>query len=90
MEGVQNVLYRFQSLSERRLVHNPRRSEDRPDGVYAEQELGLEYIYGGFYAFDDIYHLSVDEQEAAKAELRQDLRNAVFELERHLAATIPR
>lgn len=90
MEGVQNLLYRFQGLSEQRLVHNPRRSEDRPDGVYAEQELGLEYIYGGFYAFDDIHHLSAEQQETAKSELRQDLRNAVSELERHLAAMISR
>lgn len=89
MEGVQNVLYHFQGLSEQRLVHNPRRLQDRPDGFYAEQELGLEYIYGGFYAFDDIYHLSADEQEAAKAELRQELRDAVLELERHLATTLP-
>jgi hypothetical protein len=88
MEGVHQVLYRFRGLSEQRLVHNPRRSQHHPDEVYAEQELGLEYIYGGFYAFDDIQHLSAHEQEVAKAELRQDLRDAVSELEKHLAATL--
>jgi hypothetical protein len=88
MEGVQQVLHRFQDLSEHRLVHNPRRSEHHPDGVYAAQELGLEYIYGGFYAFDDIWHMSVDEQAAAKVELLQDLRSAVCELKDHLAATL--
>jgi hypothetical protein len=88
MTGVQNILYRFQGLSERRLVHNPRRAMDRPEGVYAEQELGLEYIYGGYFAFDDIGHLSADEQEAAKAELRQQMRDAICELKDHLAASL--
>ncbi|MBQ1562536.1 MULTISPECIES: hypothetical protein [Caulobacter] len=88
MKGVQLVLYRFQGLTDQRLVHHPRRSTDRPEGTYAEQELGLEYVYGGFYAFDDIQHLTPDEQEVAKVELRHYLQNAVSELERHLALTI--
>ena len=88
MKGVAEVIHRFGSLSDQRLVHNPRRSRDHPDGVYAEQELGLEYVYSGFYAFDDIWHLSVDEQKLAEAELLQDLRNAVAELEAHLTAML--
>ncbi|ENZ81205.1 hypothetical protein OR37_02914 [Caulobacter vibrioides OR37] len=48
----------------------------------------MEYVYGGFYAFDDIQHLTPDEQEVAKVELRHYLQNAVSELERHLALTI--
>jgi hypothetical protein len=88
MEGVQQVISRFQGLSDRRLVHNPRRSEDRPDEVFAEQELGLEYIYGGFYAFDDVQHLSGKKREVAEAELYRELRNAVRELKEHLTATL--
>ena len=88
MKEVELLIHRFRGLSGRRLVDNPRRSEDQPDGVYAEQELGLEYVYGGFYAFDDIWHLSADEQETAKVALRQDLRNDVRELKDHLTVML--
>ena len=30
--------------------------------VFAEQSLGLEYIYGGYYAFDDLLSLSPEER----------------------------
>jgi len=84
LEGVQEVILRFQDLSKDRLVYHPSRSKDHPDQDYAEQELGLEYIYGGFYAFDDIAHLTADKQEVARAELLQQLRNDVAVLEQHL------
>ena len=88
MEGVQQVIHQFQGLSERRLVQHPRRSKDRPDEVFAEQELGLEYIYGGFYAFDDVQHLSGEEGRVANADLHRELRNAVRELEEHLTVAL--
>lgn len=91
-DDVHLLLSRFASLSEHRLVRHPRRTLDQPDGVYAEQELGLglglEYVYGGFYAFDDIWHLSAQEQEVAKAELLDDLRKAVGELPDHLSVVL--
>jgi hypothetical protein len=88
LEGVHEVIWRFQDLSKKRLVHHPRRSADHPDEDYTVQELGLEYIYGCFYAFDDLNHLGANEHKAAKKKLGEDLRTAVQELETHLADNI--
>ncbi len=84
MEGVALVLARFVHVTERRLVHDPRRARDHPTGTYAEQELGLEYVYGGYYAFDDIQHLGPAQRLAAEHQLRDELRADVRELHEHL------
>jgi hypothetical protein len=88
MNWVQLIIDRFRSLSDRRLVWNPRRAQDRPGEVFAEQNLGLEYVYGCFYAFDDISHLSAEEQVVAETRLLVDLRQSVQELHDHLTATL--
>jgi hypothetical protein len=88
LRGVQLIIDRLAHSSDRRLVWNPRRSRDRPDEVYAEQNLGLEYVYGRYYAFDDIGHLSVEEQAVAEAKLHVDLRESVQELHAHLTAML--
>jgi len=88
IKGVQLVIDRFVALSGQRLVVNPRRTQDHPDEVYAEQNLGMEYVYGGFYAFDDIWHLGADEQLIAEHELLVDLRQFVQELQDHLTAMV--
>jgi hypothetical protein len=88
VEEVQLVINRFGALSSQRLVVNPRRTQDNPGGVYAEQNLGLEYVYGGFYAFDDIWHLGADDQLLAERELLVELRLRVHELNDHLTAMV--
>ena len=88
IDGVQLVINRFVALSSRRLVINPRRTDDRPDKVYAEQNLGLEYIYGRFYAFDDLGHLGANDRLIAERELLLELRQYVQELHDHLTAML--
>lgn len=87
LEGVSLALHRFADLSEYRLVRNPRRANDHPDGVYAAENLGLEYIYGSFHAFDDIT-LPFSERGPVEAELRNVLRREVLELHDHLTSLI--
>lgn len=84
MGAVSLLLARFASRYDRRMVFNPRRARDHPDGDYAQQELGLEYIYGGFYAFDDVQWLPQVERTAAEVRLMQQLREDVRELHDHL------
>jgi hypothetical protein len=69
-------------------VRNPRRARDHPEGAYAAENLGLEYVYGGYYAFDDIQSLPPDEKSAAEAALRIALRDDVVELHNHLASLL--
>gem|GEM_PF-6286805 len=88
MEGVGFALYRFADLSEQSLVRNPRRDRDHPEGVYAQEELGLEYLYGSFHAFDDIQHMPIAERAAAETALKTDLRNDVLELHDHLTSML--
>jgi hypothetical protein len=88
MEGVGRVVRHFHGLSERRLVIHPRRRQDRPTEAFAEQNLGLEYVYGGYHAFDDLGRLSPQAREAAEATLRVELRCAVVELRDHLTAML--
>lgn len=85
LEGVSLTLHRFAHLSDHRLVRNPRRTKDHPDGVYAAEELGLEYIYERFHAFDDIT-LPFRERGPVEAALRNDLRRDVLELHDHLTS----
>ncbi len=87
-EAVRSILARFVGLSERRLVRNPRRTEDQRDQRYAEDELGLEYVYGLYHEFDDIGHLSPSARAAAEANLRAELREAVVILHDHLSAML--
>jgi hypothetical protein len=86
--GVQLVIHRFRDLSDRRLVHNPRRTQDRPNEIFAEQNLGLEYIYGGFYAFDDVLQLSATRRSIAERELLVELRQSVQELHDFLSEAL--
>lgn len=88
MEGVRRIVHHFHSLSDRRLVNHPRRREDRLDQEFAEQDLGLEYVYGCYCGFDGMGHLSAEEREAAEAILLAELRCAVTELHDHLTATL--
>ena len=89
MDGVGLALDRFADLSDHRLVRNPRRANDRPDGVYAAENLGLEYVYGSFHAFDDVT-LPFSERPPVEAALKSQLRNDVLELHDHLASIIAR
>jgi len=88
MDGVALALSRFGDSSERRLVHNPRRAKDRPTTVFAEENLGLEYVYGAYHAFDDIQHLTSAEHRAAAEALQDELREHVRELRDHLATVL--
>ena len=78
--GVQLIIDRFVGRSDTRLVHHPRRALDRSHEVYAEQNLGLEYVYGRFYAFDDIGHLHRMGRLVIERQLTADLRESVREL----------
>lgn len=90
LERTGSLIAHFRGQSERRLVRNPRRLADRPDGVYAEQELGLEYVYGGFFAFDDVQAWPAAERLPAEAQMHVDLRQAVHELHDHLGVVLAR
>jgi len=85
---VEQLIDRFRDLSENRLVRHPRRIQDRPDEVYAGQNLGLEYVYGGFYAFDDIAHLETKKRSGAERRLLSNLRQSVQELHTVLTAML--
>jgi hypothetical protein len=82
------VIARFVRASERRLVIHPARLADRPDEIYAEQELGLEYVYGAYWQLDDLLkgEMMVADPVAVEAELRRDLREEVQTLHDHLLA----
>ncbi len=75
LSGVLLLIQHFIALSEKRLVHHPHRIHDRPDQLFAQQELGLEYIYGAYFAFDDIQHLRA--QPEAHAEAHADCLKAL-------------
>jgi hypothetical protein len=84
VDRVGSLLRRFVGLFEKRLVHNPCRANDNPNERYAAEELGLEYIYGGYYAFDDLVGLNEADRFTAEADLRAQLRVAVATLRLHL------
>jgi hypothetical protein len=88
MPGVGLVIARFASRSDRRLVHLPSRSHDRPDVVFAEQNLGLERVYGRYYDFDDIDRLTFEGRPVTEVLLLAQLREAVQELHDHLCVIL--
>ncbi|MBO9709698.1 MAG: hypothetical protein J7521_15955 [Caulobacter sp.] len=88
IEAMDLVMGRFKSVAERRLVVHPHRLDDRPDEVFAEQELGLEYVYGAYDTLDDVLRgeLWTDEDPAAlKSRCLETLRSEVAVLHAHLA-----
>jgi hypothetical protein len=87
VEAMDLVIARFVNVSERRLVVHPQRLTDSPDGAYAEQELGLEYVYGAYHQLDDLLKgdLWVDDPVAMKVQCFSDLREEVAVLHAHLA-----
>lgn len=88
MENVRVVIGLFRGATERRLVHHPRRANDNPDTTFAEENLGLEYVYGGYYAFDDIEHWPPAERGPAEEALRAELHEHVQELRDHLGVVL--
>jgi hypothetical protein len=87
VEAMDLVIARFVNVSERRLVVHPQRLTDSPDGTYAEQALGLEYVYGAYHQLDDLLkgNLWVDDPVAMKVQCSSDLREEVAVLHAHLA-----
>jgi hypothetical protein len=87
VEAMDLVMARFVPASESRLVVHPRRLTDRPDETFAEQQLGLEYVYGAYHALDDF--LTRDpafwDSTVAEALCLNDLREEVAVLHAHLA-----
>ena len=90
VEGLSPVIERFGTLDTERLVTHPRRAPDHPDATYASEELGLEYIYGNFYAYDEIefYRVPFEEQKALRARCLMNLRNGATELHEHLSTVL--
>jgi len=86
MGAVDLAVIRFAHVSERRLVVHPARLTDRPDETFAEQDLGLEYVYSLYWELDDLLEgqLMVADPAALEAELRRDLREEVQTLHDHL------
>lgn len=88
VEAMDLAIARFAQASERRLVVHPARHADRPDETYAEQELGLEYVYGAYIQLDEFLtgEMMVADPAAVEVELRRDLREEVQALHDHLLA----
>jgi len=88
VEAMDLVIHRFAHVSERRLVTHPTRLADRPGETFAQQELGLEYIYGLYWELDDLLRgeMVVANPIAVEIECRRALRNEVAVLHAHLAA----
>jgi hypothetical protein len=87
IEVMDLVIARFAHASERRLVIHPARLADRPDEVFAEQDLGLKYVYGAYWELDDILkgEMMVADPAAVEAECRRALREEAAVLHDHLA-----
>jgi hypothetical protein len=87
VEAMDLVIARFTSVSERRLVIHPRRLADRPDETFAEQALGLEYLYGVYDELDDLLTAGswIEDPVAARAECLGALREEAAVLHAHLA-----
>lgn len=87
VEAMDLMMARFQSASERRLVIHPRRLADRPDATFAEQQLGLEYVYGVYDHLDDLLRgdLLVDDPVTMKAQCLAALREEAAVLHTYLA-----
>lgn len=87
VEAMDLAIHRFAHVSERRLVIHPARLADRPDETFAEQDLGLEYIYGLYWELDDLLRgeMVVANPAAVEIECRRALRNEVAILHAHLA-----
>lgn len=88
MQAMDLAIARFAHASERRLVVHPARLADRPDETFAEQELGLEYIYGLYWELDDLLRGEMMVANPVKLEikLRRALREEVQTLHDHLRA----
>ncbi|WP_165190454.1 hypothetical protein [Caulobacter soli] len=86
VEAMDLVMARFKYASESRLVVHPRRLTDRPDETFAEQALGLEYVYGVYDELDDLLggQMLVDDPVAMKARCLEDLREEAAVLHAHL------
>jgi len=87
VEAMDLVIHRFAHESERRLVIHPARAADRPDETFAQEELGLEYIYGLYWELDDLLRgeMVVANPDAVEIECRRALRDEVAILHAHLA-----
>ena len=87
VEAMDLVIARFAHVSEKRLVTHPHRLTDRPDETFAEQKLGLEYVYGTYHELDDLLggQVWVDDPVAAQAQCLAALREEVGVLHAHLA-----
>ncbi|HWW27358.1 MAG TPA: hypothetical protein VNZ85_15855 [Caulobacter sp.] len=87
IETMDLMIHRFADASERRLIIHPARATDRPDETFAEEELGLEYIYGLYWELDDLCRgeMVVTNPDAAEIERRRALRDEVAVLHAHLA-----
>ncbi|HWU15051.1 MAG TPA: hypothetical protein VN157_13705 [Caulobacter sp.] len=88
MQAMDLAIARFGDASEHRLVVHPARLTDRPDQTFAQQELGLEYIYGLYWELDDLLRgeMMVTNPAKLEIELRRDLREEVQTLHDHLRA----
>ena len=86
VEAMDLVIHRFAHVSERRLVIHPARLADRPHETFAEQDLGLEYVYGAYWELDDLLkgEMVVADPAAAEAECRRALRDEAAALHDHL------
>lgn len=86
MQAMDLAIARFANASERRLVVHPARLTDRPDETFAQQELGLEYIYGLYWELDDLLRgeMMVTNPAKVEAKVRRLLREEVQTLHDHL------
>jgi hypothetical protein len=87
VQAMDTVIARFVEVSERRLVVHPRRLADRPDEAIAEQELGLEYVYGAYYELEDLRSDGawIEDPVVARAEGLAALRKEAALLHDHLS-----
>jgi hypothetical protein len=86
VEAMDLVMARFKYASERRLVVHPHRLTDRPDEALAEQELGLEYVYGAYLTLEDFLQGQVQfDPDVTQARCLKDLREEAAILHAHLA-----
>jgi hypothetical protein len=86
VEAMDLVMARFVQVSDRRLVVHPRRPTARPDETFAEQALGLEYVYGAYDTLDDFLggHVAFD-PDVTQAQCVDHLREEAAVLHAHLA-----